>query len=138
MTENPSVPGPRRDLAMHNDWWASGWDHILPRQSFPLTMLIGTASQGLSRYRRLVRRRVCETARLALLSRRHERASLNPNLICWFCYQVIDLDQDGAATKLRLGAVDPVRGGVMRQQVYSHSDCLREQVHPNIDLWFEL
>ncbi|MEU1520493.1 DUF6042 family protein [Streptomyces sp. NPDC005811] len=45
MTENLSVPGPRRDLAMHNDWWASGWDHVLPRQGFPLTMLIGTASQ---------------------------------------------------------------------------------------------
>ncbi|WP_031487965.1 DUF6042 family protein [Streptomyces bicolor] len=45
MTENPSVPGPRRDLAMHNDWWASGWDHVLPRQGFPLTMLIGIASQ---------------------------------------------------------------------------------------------
>ncbi|WP_244313489.1 DUF6042 family protein, partial [Streptomyces zinciresistens] len=45
MTDTPSVPGPRRDLAMHNDWWASGWDHVLPRQGFPLTMLIGTASQ---------------------------------------------------------------------------------------------
>ncbi|MEU2282379.1 DUF6042 family protein [Streptomyces sp. NPDC013178] len=39
------MPGPRRDLAMHNDWWASGWDHVLPCQGFPLTMLIGTASQ---------------------------------------------------------------------------------------------
>ncbi|MET8221135.1 DUF6042 family protein [Streptomyces hirsutus] len=46
MTENPSVPGPRRDMAMHNDWWASGWDHVLPRQCFPLTMLIGTAIQS--------------------------------------------------------------------------------------------
>lgn len=45
MNENSSVPGPRRDMAMHNDWWASGWDHVLPRQGFPLTMLIGTASQ---------------------------------------------------------------------------------------------
>ncbi|MFI5828476.1 DUF6042 family protein [Streptomyces sp. NPDC051578] len=45
MTDNPLVPGPRRDMAMHNDWWASGWDHVLPRQGFPLTMLIGTASQ---------------------------------------------------------------------------------------------
>src|SRR3954469_13149607 len=45
MTENSSVPEPRRDLAMHNDWWASGWDHVLPRQGLPLTMLIGTASQ---------------------------------------------------------------------------------------------
>ena len=45
MTENPLVPGPGRDLAMHNDWWAPGWDHVLPRQGFPLTMLIGTASQ---------------------------------------------------------------------------------------------
>lgn len=45
MTENPSASGPRRDLVMHNDWWASGWDHVLPRQGFPLTMLIGTASQ---------------------------------------------------------------------------------------------
>ncbi|WP_329416630.1 DUF6042 family protein [Streptomyces sp. NBC_00704] len=45
MSENLSTPGPRRDLAMHNDWWASGWDHVLPRQGFPLTMLIGTASQ---------------------------------------------------------------------------------------------
>ncbi|MGW6309101.1 DUF6042 family protein [Streptomyces niveus] len=32
-------------MAVHNDWWASGWDHVLPRESFPLTMLIGTASQ---------------------------------------------------------------------------------------------
>ncbi|MFG2576316.1 DUF6042 family protein [Streptomyces sp. NPDC048481] len=47
MTENLSVPGPRRDLTMHNDWWASGWDHVLPRQGFPLPMLIGTASQTL-------------------------------------------------------------------------------------------
>jgi hypothetical protein len=33
-------------MAMHNDWWASGWDHVLPRQGFPLTMLIGTASRS--------------------------------------------------------------------------------------------
>ncbi|MEV0280145.1 DUF6042 family protein [Streptomyces sp. NPDC050610] len=45
MTENPSVPGPRRDMAMHHDWWMSGWEHVLPRQGFPLTLLIGTASQ---------------------------------------------------------------------------------------------
>ncbi|MEU4068233.1 DUF6042 family protein [Streptomyces wedmorensis] len=45
MTENPSVPGPRRDMAMHNDWWTSGWEHVLPCQGFALTMLIGTASQ---------------------------------------------------------------------------------------------
>ncbi|MER5632859.1 hypothetical protein CP967_33650 [Streptomyces nitrosporeus] len=46
MTENPSVPGPRRDMAIHNGWWPSGWEHVLPRQGFPLTMLIGTASQS--------------------------------------------------------------------------------------------
>ncbi|GAA3387016.1 DUF6042 family protein [Streptomyces roseoviridis] len=46
MTENPSVPGPRRDLAMHNDWWVSGWEHVLPRQGLPLAMLIGTASHS--------------------------------------------------------------------------------------------
>ncbi|MFJ7209613.1 DUF6042 family protein [Streptomyces sp. NPDC098789] len=45
MPVNPSVPGPRRDIAMHNDWWASGWEHVLPRQGLPLTMLIGTACQ---------------------------------------------------------------------------------------------
>ncbi|MEU9403585.1 DUF6042 family protein [Streptomyces sp. NPDC048242] len=45
MTENPTAPGPRRDLVVHNDWWASGWEHVLPRQGFPLMMLIGTASQ---------------------------------------------------------------------------------------------
>ncbi|MFG3529984.1 DUF6042 family protein [Streptomyces sp. NPDC047917] len=45
MTENASVPESRRDLAIHNDWWASGWAHVLPRQCFALTMLIGTASQ---------------------------------------------------------------------------------------------
>ncbi|MEU7384200.1 MULTISPECIES: hypothetical protein [unclassified Streptomyces] len=28
MSDNPSVPGPRRDMAMHNGWWASGWDHV--------------------------------------------------------------------------------------------------------------
>jgi len=37
MNENSSVPGSRRDMAMHNDWWASGWDPVLPRQGFPLT-----------------------------------------------------------------------------------------------------
>ncbi|MFE5487486.1 hypothetical protein [Streptomyces sp. NPDC056527] len=62
---------------------------------------------------------------------------MNTNPTCCFCYQVIDLDQDGAATELRFGAVDPVRGGAVRQQAYSHSNCLRERVHPNIDLWFE-
>ncbi|WUG05383.1 DUF6042 family protein (plasmid) [Streptomyces sp. NBC_00467] len=30
---------------MHNDWFVSGWDHVLPRQGFPLTMPIWTASQ---------------------------------------------------------------------------------------------
>nr|AAZ23069.1 hypothetical protein [Streptomyces fradiae] len=45
MTEKASVPVPRRDMSMHNDWWASGWDHVLPRQGFPLTLLIGTACQ---------------------------------------------------------------------------------------------
>ncbi|MFD5748980.1 DUF6042 family protein [Streptomyces sp. NPDC127033] len=45
MTEKASMPGPRRDMAMHNDWWVSGWEHVLPRQGFPLTMLIGTACQ---------------------------------------------------------------------------------------------
>ncbi|GGV70067.1 hypothetical protein GCM10010277_80630 [Streptomyces longisporoflavus] len=34
MTENPHVPGPRRDLAMHNDWSVSGSEHVLPRQGF--------------------------------------------------------------------------------------------------------
>lgn len=45
MTDNPPVPGPRRDMAMHNDWWVSGWEHVLPRQGLPLTMLMGTACQ---------------------------------------------------------------------------------------------
>ncbi|MFF4174242.1 DUF6042 family protein [Streptomyces sp. NPDC001744] len=45
MTENPSVPGPRRDMAMHNGWWATGWEHVLPRQGMPLTMLISTAGR---------------------------------------------------------------------------------------------
>jgi hypothetical protein len=30
MTENASVPGPGRDLAMHNDWWSAGWEHYCP------------------------------------------------------------------------------------------------------------
>ncbi|KUJ36872.1 hypothetical protein ADL25_31125 [Streptomyces sp. NRRL F-5122] len=63
---------------------------------------------------------------------------MNPNPICCFCYQAIDLDQDGAATELRLGAVDSGRGGEVRQKVYTHSTCLRERVHPSIDLWWEL
>ncbi|MGW7433359.1 DUF6042 family protein [Streptomyces sp. NPDC054861] len=45
MTDDPLVPGPRRDLAVHNDWWTAGWQHVLPCQSFPLAMLIATASQ---------------------------------------------------------------------------------------------
>jgi hypothetical protein len=46
MTDNPRVPGPRRDMVMHNDWWASGREHVLPRRGFPLTTLIGTASRS--------------------------------------------------------------------------------------------
>ncbi|MFF4096688.1 DUF6042 family protein [Streptomyces sp. NPDC001834] len=46
MIDDLCVPGPRWDMAMHNDWWAAGWEHVLPRQGFPLTMLIGTASQS--------------------------------------------------------------------------------------------
>jgi hypothetical protein len=46
MTDDTSVPGPRRDLAMHNDWWNAGWEHVLPRQGFPLTMLLATASHS--------------------------------------------------------------------------------------------
>lgn len=61
---------------------------------------------------------------------------LNP--ICCFCYLIIDLDQDEGATVLRLGAVDPARGGDVRQRVYSHSSCLRERVDPSIDLWWEI
>ncbi|MFD8509358.1 hypothetical protein ACFV2L_42615, partial [Streptomyces sp. NPDC059687] len=55
-----------------------------------------------------------------------------------FCYRSIDLDQDGAATELRLGALDSGRGGQVRQKAYAHSTCLRERVHPSIDLWWEL
>ncbi|MFG2479548.1 hypothetical protein [Streptomyces fagopyri] len=51
---------------------------------------------------------------------------------------IIDLDQDPGATELKLGAVDPARGGDVRQWAYSHSNCLRERVHANIDLWWEL
>lgn len=54
-----------------------------------------------------------------------------------FCYEVIDLDQDAAATELRLGAVDLARGGDVRQKAYAHSSCLRERVHQSIDLWWE-
>ncbi|MGW4610285.1 hypothetical protein ACWENS_44770, partial [Streptomyces sp. NPDC004532] len=78
------------------------------------------------------------TARPVAPSRRPERASLNPNAICCFCYRSIDLDQDGAATELRLGALDSGRGGQVRQKAYAHSTCLRERVHPSIDLWWEL
>ncbi|MFJ4868975.1 hypothetical protein [Streptomyces sp. NPDC088757] len=45
MTATPSVPAPRRDMAMHDDWWDSGREHALPRQGLPLTTLIGTASR---------------------------------------------------------------------------------------------
>lgn len=53
------------------------------------------------------------------------------------CYQVIDLDQDVAATELRLSAVDPGGGGQVRQKAHAHSSCLRERVHPSIDLGWE-
>ncbi|WP_097914178.1 DUF6042 family protein [Streptomyces sp. b84] len=45
MMENTAVPGQRRDMALHNDWFVSGWEHVLPRQALALTMLMGTASQ---------------------------------------------------------------------------------------------
>ena len=41
---NPSA-GQCRDLSLHNDWFVSGWEHVLPRQALALTMLMGTASQ---------------------------------------------------------------------------------------------
>ncbi|MFE9240520.1 DUF6042 family protein [Streptomyces sp. NPDC007007] len=44
MMENPSA-GQGRDLSLHNDWFVSGWEHVLPRQALALTMLMGTASQ---------------------------------------------------------------------------------------------
>jgi hypothetical protein len=44
MRENPSA-GQCRDLSLHNDWFVSGWEHVLPRQALALTMLMGTASQ---------------------------------------------------------------------------------------------
>ncbi|WP_418955311.1 hypothetical protein [Streptomyces tritici] len=56
---------------------------------------------------------------------------------CCFCGRIVDLAQDAAATELRLGAVDPARGGDVRQRAYAHSACLRARVHPDIDLWFE-
>ncbi|GAA3480007.1 hypothetical protein [Streptomyces yanii] len=62
---------------------------------------------------------------------------MHPNPTCCFCYQIIDLDQDRAATALVLAAVDPERGGHVRQKAYSHSGCLRERVDPNVDLWWE-
>lgn len=62
---------------------------------------------------------------------------MDQNPTCCFCYQVIDLDQDAAATELRLGAVDPARGGDVKQKAYAHSACLRERVHRSIDLWWE-
>ncbi|MEU9089747.1 hypothetical protein [Streptomyces sp. NPDC048428] len=63
---------------------------------------------------------------------------MDPNPTCCFCYLIIDLDEDQGATQLRLAAVDPARGGDVRQWAYSHSSCLRERVHANIDLWWEL
>ncbi|MFC5909251.1 hypothetical protein [Streptacidiphilus monticola] len=63
---------------------------------------------------------------------------MNPDPTCCFCSRVIDLGQDGAATVLRLGPVDPGPGGQVRQRAYAHSSCLRERVHPSIDLWWEL
>ncbi|MER6017732.1 DUF6042 family protein [Streptomyces anulatus] len=32
-------------MALHNDWFVSGWEHVLPRQALALTMLMGTAAQ---------------------------------------------------------------------------------------------
>lgn len=45
MSGNLSGPGPRRDLATHDDRWPSGWYQVLPRKGLPLAMPIGTASR---------------------------------------------------------------------------------------------
>jgi hypothetical protein len=39
------------------------------------------------------------------------------------------------ANELRLG---PAHSSDVRQLVYSHSTCLRERVHGDLDLWWEL
>lgn len=33
-----------KDNAIANDWWTSGWHHLLPRQGFPLHILVATAT----------------------------------------------------------------------------------------------
>ncbi|WP_327436342.1 hypothetical protein OG279_36525 [Streptomyces sp. NBC_01201] len=45
MTDNPSVPGPRRDMAIHTDRWTSGREHAPPCQNLPRPLLIATASR---------------------------------------------------------------------------------------------
>lgn len=57
------------------------------------------------------------------------------NPTCCFCWLVVDLEQDQEANELRLG---PAHSSNVRQLVYSHSSCLRERVHQNMDLWWEL
>ncbi|WP_329448829.1 hypothetical protein OG906_37795 (plasmid) [Streptomyces sp. NBC_01426] len=47
---------------------------------------------------------------------------------------MVDLEQDMEAQELRLGLA---HSGNARQLVYSHSSCLRERIHPNMDLWWE-
>ncbi|MFG3102953.1 hypothetical protein ACGFZL_20890 [Streptomyces sp. NPDC048182] len=61
-----------------------------------------------------------------------------PSALCCFCFRTVDLAQDRATTALLLGAVDPERGGHVRQKAYAHSTCLRDRVDPNIDLWWEI
>ncbi|WP_406134059.1 hypothetical protein [Streptomyces zaomyceticus] len=77
---------------------------------------------------------VREHASLAEVARPQESVSLNRNPTCCFCWLIVDLEQDGEAQELRLGLA---RSSEVRQLVYSHSSCLRERIHPNMDLWWE-
>ncbi|MFD4134882.1 hypothetical protein [Streptomyces goshikiensis] len=57
---------------------------------------------------------------------------------CCFCDLTVDLEQDKSATVVRFDPLDPAHdGGVLRQQVYAHSRCLRDRVDASIDLWWE-
>ncbi|BEL03295.1 hypothetical protein Q0Z83_014860 [Actinoplanes sichuanensis] len=58
--------------------------------------------------------------------------SKNPT--CCFCFEVIRVEDDEHAMRIRL---DQLLGLGHKQQMYTHSTCLRERLYDGIEVWWE-
>ncbi|GAA3261027.1 hypothetical protein GCM10010532_112810 [Dactylosporangium siamense] len=53
---------------------------------------------------------------------------------CCFCYKLIRLEEDGYAMRVRLASLSDLH---TRQEMYTHSACLRERLYSGFNVWWE-